>query len=384
MAGYIRRRSKGSWEVTVHLGHDPSTGRVRRRFLAVKGTKRDAESALAEALHERDTGIDISPGKITVADYLRRWLEAVCPNLAPATYRRYEGFIRAQIVPIIGALPLAKLRPLHVQQLYACLQESGRADGRGGLAPRTLLHVHRVLSEALAQAVRWQIVARNVCQAVEAPQARRTEIRALSPEETRRLLEVAEVKNTSYGDTVILAVHTGLRLGELLGLRWEDVDLERGTVTVRRTLQRLPGEGIGYREPKTARSQRTMPLGSTALETLRRLRRRQLEERLALGPAYQDRGAVLSTTLGTPLDGGNLRRAFYRLVRQAGLTALRFHDLRHTHASLLLARGVHPKVVSERLGHASIAITLDTYSHVLPNLQEEAAHDLDAWLSGRA
>ena len=384
MAGYIRRRGKGAWEVTVHLGHDPSTGRVRRRFLTVKGTKRDAERALAEAVHQRDTGIDISPGKITVADYLRRWLEAVRPNLAPATYRRYEGFIRAQIVPIIGALPLAKLRPLHVQQLYAHLQENGRADGKGGLAPRTLLHVHRVLSEALAQAVRWQIVARNVCQAVEAPQARRTEIRALSPEETRRLLEAAEAKATAYGDAVILAVHTGLRLGELLGLRWEDVDLERGTVTVRRTLQRLPGEGIAYREPKTARSQRTMPLGPTALETLRHLRRRQLEERLAVGPAYQDRGAVLSTTLGTPLDGGNLRRAFYRLVCQAGLTALRFLDLRHTHASLLLARGVHPKVVSERLGHASIAITLDTYSHVLPNLQEEAAHDLDAWLSGRA
>jgi integrase len=216
---------------------------------------------------------------------------------------------------------------------------------------------------------------------VEAPKAGRTEIKAIGVEEARCLLDAALTEGSAYGDCVVLALHTGLRLGELLGLRWEDVDLERGLLTVRRTLQHLPGREQEFREPKTARSGRTIPLGSAAVSVLERLRRRQREERLASGPAYQNRGMVLSTVLGTPLDDRNVRRAFYRIARNAGVEPMRFHDLRHTHATLLLARGVHPKVVSERLGHATIGITLDTYSHVLPNLQEEAIKDFDAWLS---
>ena len=189
-------------------------------------------------------------------------------------------------------------------------------------------------------------------------------------------------EDSPYGDCVVLALHTGLRLGELLGLRWEDVALERGQLTVRRTLQHLPGWQREFREPKTARGRRAIPLGSTAISVLERLRRRQLEERLASGPAYKNERLVLATSVGTPLNGGNVRRAFYRIAGRAGVAPLRFHDLRHTHATLLLARGVHPKAVSERLGHASIGLTLDTYSHVLPNLQEEAIRDFDAWLSG--
>ena len=375
----IRKRGKG-WLVTVELGRDPVTGRRRRAYLTA-ATRREAEREEARLRHEAATGVDLEPTKVTVADYLRRWLAAVRPNIAPSTYHRYKGLLDHQVLPYVGGIVLSKLRPLHVQQLYARLQEAGRVDGRGGLSPRTLLHVHRVLSDALRQAVRWQIVSRNVCQAVEAPHARAAEIRALSPEEARRLLEAAQTEDSILGDAVILAMHGGLRLGELLGLEWEDVDLERGRVTVRRTLQYLPGEGLALREPKTARANRMVPLGLTALSALRRLRRRQIEERLAVGPDYNDRGLVFADPLGRPIPPYRLSQRFASLVRRTGLAPMRFHDLRHTHASLLLARGVHPKIVSERLGHASIAITLDTYSHVLPTLQEEAARDLDAWLS---
>lgn len=378
----IRRRGNG-WLVTVELGCDPSTGKRRRAYFTTT-TKREAGQKEARLRHEANTGLDVQPTKITLAQYLRRWLAAMHPNLTPSTYKRYEGLMRHQMIPHIGGMTLSKLRPLHIQQLYDHLHREGRVAGDGGLSGKTILQVHRVLSKALKQAVSWQLIPRNVCQSVEPPRARHRELRALSPEETRRLLEVAGAEDSIYGDAVIIGLHSGMRLGELLGLRWEDIDLENGRLAVRRTLHYIPGEGIIYREPKTARSRRTVLLGNVALDTLRRTRRRQLRVRLSLGPAYQDHGFVFATAVGTAIFPGNLRRAFRRMVKKAGVDPLRFHDLRHTHASLLLARGVHPKVVSERLGHASIAITLDTYSHVLPSLQEEAVRDLDAWLAGRA
>jgi len=378
----IRKRA-GSWLVTVELGRDPVTRRRRRAHLTT-ATRREAEREEARLRHEAATGVDLEPTKITLADYLQRWLEAVRANLAPATYQRYDGLLKHQVIPHIGGLMLTKLRPLQVQQLYARLQVQGRADGRGGISARTLLHVHRVLSEALRQAVRWQIVARNVCESVESPHAPRVEMRALSPDEARQLLEVAQAEDGILGDAVIIAVHTGLRLGELLGLRWADVDTEQGRITIHRTVQYLPGEGTIQREPKTARGNRTVPIGATAVSTLGRLRRRQLEARLAVGTAYEDSGLAFTDPRGRPIPPYRLSQRFAGLLRRADLPRMRFHDLRHTHATLMLARGVHPKVVSERLGHASIAITLDTYSHVLPTLQEDAARALDAWLAGRA
>lgn len=375
----VRKRTSG-WQVTVDLGRDPVTGTRRRAYLTAE-TKRGAEREEARLRHEAATGLDLEPTSITLADYLHRWIAAVRPNLAPATSQRYGGLITHQVVPYIGGLPLSKLRPLHIQQLYARLQTTGRADGHGGISARTLLHVHRVLSEALRQAVRWQIVSRNVCDAVDSPHPRRTEMNALSPDDTRRLLEAAGAEYSVLGDGVIMAVHTGLRLGELLGLRWEDIDYERACLMVRRTLQYLPGEGLSHREPKTSRGSRTVPVGDTALNTLRQLRRRQIQERLLIGAGYHDSGLVFAGPGGQPIPPYRLSQRFANMVIRLGLNPLRFHDLRHTHATLLLARGIHPKIVSERLGHASIAITLDTYSHVLPTLQAEAARDLDTWLS---
>lgn len=373
----VRRRGT-RWLVTVEAGREAVTGRRRRLHLTVE-TKREAEREEARLRHEVAQGLDLEPTKITVGQYVDRWLSAVRPNLAPATARRYEELLRLHVVPHVGGIVLVKLRPLHVQQLYARLQDV--RPGERAIAARTRLHVHRVLSAALAQAVRWQLIGRNVCQAVDPPHAERAGFRALGPDEVHALLDVAEAEDSVFGDAVVLAVHTGLRQGEILGLRWRDVDLEVGRLTVAQALQYLSGHGLSERQPKTDRSRRTIPLGETALRALARLRRRQAEQRLSLGPAYKDSGLVVTTAVGTALDPNNLRRAFRRIVAAAAVGPMRFHDLRHTHATLLLARGVHPKVVAERLGHASIGITMDLYSHVLPGLQEEAARDLDAWLS---
>lgn len=247
-----------------------------------------------------------------------------------------------------------------------------------GLSPETIRKCHRLLSQALAQAVRWQMVPRNVAQAAIPPrQPRKEKMRTLTEEGARRLQAAAWAEDTVYGDAVVLALHTGLRQGELLGLFWADMDWERRRLAVRRSLQHLPGQGTSLRPPKSARSRRSLPLGPTAVEVLRRLHGRQVENRLRLGPAYQDSSYVFSSQVGTPLIRENLRRAFLRIVARAGLEGVRFHDLRHTYATLLLRQNVHPKVVSERLGHSSVALTLDLYSHVLPSLEEEAALTLE-------
>lgn len=376
----IRRRGKGSWEISIGL-RDPSTGHRRRRFFTIKGNKRAAEQELAKALRERDTGTDLSPGRLTVADYLRRWLrDYAAHNVAPSTFARYKGIIDSHLIPALGNLRLRDLRPAHLQAAYAgFLAPGGRKDSReGGLSPRSALHHHRLLKEALAQAVRWQQLAHNPADAVTPPRPARPEMRVLSPEEVSWLLEAA-IETPLY-TLLYLALHTGLRQGELLGLKWEDVDLDRGSLHVQRTAQRLPGQGVTYRPPKSHRSCRPVSLSPEVVDLLREHRRAQVEHRLRVGPAYAGMGLVFASPLGRPMDPGNLRRGFARLVEKAALAPVRFHDLRHTAATLMLTAGVHPKVVSERLGHATVSLTLDTYSHVLPDLQREAAKALDGLL----
>lgn len=226
--------------------------------------------------------------------------------------------------------------------------------------------------------MRWQLIARNPADAVTSPRPSRPEIRVLGAEDVDQLLEAAAP--TSLYALLYLALSTGARQGELLALRWEDVDLERGTMHIARTIQRSPGQGVSYRPPKTHRSSRAVSLSPEVVALLREHRRAQAEHRLKMGPAYKNRGLIFASSTGAPMDAGNLRRTFARLVRDVGLPHLRFHDLRHTAATLMLRAGVHPKVVSERLGHATVSVTLDTYSHVLPDLQRDAAQALDGVL----
>ncbi len=351
-----------------------------RRFLSVKGTKRDAERALAEALHQRDTGVDISPGKLTVADYLRRWLrDYAAQNVAASTLERYTGIVEHHLIPALGSLRLRDLRPAHIQAAYGCARApGGRADGApGALSPRTVLKHHRLLHEALSHAVEWQLLALNPAASVKPPPERH-EMRVLDAEEAGRLLEAAA--ETPFYALIYLALATGARVGELLALRWRDIDLDRASLQVTRTARRITGKGIAYSEPKTHRSRRPIALSPETVRVLQEHRRAQAEGRLELGSAYADNGLVFASPTGHPLDDSNLRRAFGRIVADAGLPRLRFHDMRHTAATLMLQAGVHPNVVSERLGHATVAITLDTHSHVLPNLQRDAAEAMDSVL----
>lgn len=362
------------------MGRDPVTGKRRQVWRSVQGTKRDAEGLLARLLHERNTGVDLRPEPLTVAQYLERWLrDAVEPNVEPKTLRTATDIVRRHLLPSLGRLRLQQLRPAHIQAYYTEKLRAGRLDGRGGLSPSSVLRHHQVLHAALRRAVRWQLLAVNPADAVEPPRVVRQRRIMPEAEDVRRLLSCAH--GSPAGPIVRMAVLTGMRLGEILGLRWADVDLDAGVIHVQQTAQRVPGQGIVFKAPKTARSRRSVAISPDTVRFLRDHRRRQLEERMVAGRLYEDHGLVFCTPLGRPLDQSHVRRAWSRLKREAGLDDLRLHDLRHLHATLMLRLGAHPKVVSERLGHASVGITLDVYSHVLPTIQAAAAEQLDQLLA---
>jgi integrase len=277
----------------------------------------------------------------------------------------------ADVEPTLGRLALMKLDRRHLQSLYA-------AKLREGLSPTTVRHLHTVIRRALADAVRWGLVTRNVADIVTAPRRARTEIRPLSLDQARAVLAAAE--EDRLGALCVVALTSGMREGELLGLRWRDVDLGAGVVAVRSTLYRADG-GLHLGEPKTARSRRSVHLTGEAVAALRRHRERQVAERLRLGPAWEDNDLVFASEVGRPVERQNmLRRSFHPLLRRAGVPRVRFHDLRHSTATLLLGMGVHPKIVSEILGHATVAITLDTYSHVTPAMHRGAAEAMSSLL----
>jgi integrase len=382
MQGHVRRRGRDSWTVVVNLDRDPITGKRRQLWRSVKGTKREAEALLVQLLHQRDTGVEQLPGRLTVGEYLERWLEDYARiNTAPRTFETYQGIVHTHLVPALGSVALSKLRPQHIQNYYSrALTVRGTVSTKR-LSNRSVLHHHRVLREALGHAVRWQILARNPADAVEPPRVQRQELPVPSSDALDRLL--SEAQSTPFFALIHLALMTGLRQGELLGLRWTDVDLEQRMLAVNQTLQWIKGTGFTFQPPKTHRSRRPVVLSENTLQILRQHRQRQLEERLKLGPDYHDFRLVFCQADGGPLDPSNFRRAWRRILKDANVGHVRFHDLRHAHATQLLMAGIHPKVVSERLGHSSISMTMDTYSHVLPALQAEAVEQLDRWLADR-
>lgn len=325
-----------------------------------------------------NTGAYVEPSRITLGDYLGRWLEDYArPNVAAKTFERYSEIVRLHLIPSLGHHVLSKLQPLHIQRYYSEALASGRRDGKGGLSPQTVLHHHRVLREALQQGVKWLLLGRNPADAVEPPRARPREMRALNEAATARLLTAAE--GTRLFIPILLAASTGMRRGEILGLRWKDVDLEGATLAVRQSLEQTAA-GLSFKQPKTAKSRRVVALPAFTVEGLKQHRARQATERLALGAAYTDNGLVCPAADGAPWRPNAFSAAFVALIRKTTLQAVRFHDLRHTHATQLLRNGIHPKVVSERLGHATVGITLDVYSHVMPGMQEEAALRTDVAL----
>ncbi len=366
--GSIHRRADGRWCASI------SIGRGRRKHFLAK-TREQVSRKLTAALKTRDDGLPVIVERQTVGQFMQSWLKAVRPSLRERTWVRYEQYVRLHIAPALGKLTLARLTPQHLQRLYAERLEAG-------LSATTVHHLHAVLHKALDQAVKWNLVARNVADLVDPPRMPRHDISTLSPEQARLLLEAA------VGDRLhalyVLALTTGMREGEILGLRWRDVDVERGAVEVRGSLQRLPS-GLVIAAPKTNRSRR-VGLTDAATTALRQHRARQAEERLRLGGTWQNAlDLVFVDAAGMPIDATKfLRNSFAPLLRKAGLPPMRFHDLRHTAATLLLGKGVHPKIVAEMLGHSQIGITLDLYSHVTPTMQREATQAMEAIVGATA
>ena len=370
--GSIYKRGDGRWTGAVTLGYE---GGKRKRKSLYGRTRKEVQEKLTKVLRDQQQGLPVPIGKETVGQFLERWLkDSAKPRLRSRTFEGYEQIVAQHLKPVIGTVELQKLVPHHVQQL---LNEKTKT----GLSPSRVGYIRAVLRTALNQALKWQLVGRNVATLVDVPRVQRYEPQVLNPDQARSLLEKANEHRVGVLFSVALAV--GLRLGEALGLAWEAVDLDKRTLTVRQALQRVKGKGLRLVEPKSKRSFRTLALPKAAVEALNRHRARQNRERLVAGGKWSNSGLVFTSTLGTPLDDSNVRRAFTELLGAAGLARMRIHDLRHTCASLLLAQGVHPRVVMEILGHSQISLTLDTYSHVLPALEREAANQMDAVLSGR-
>jgi integrase len=364
-AGTVYPRKNKDGKVIGYRGSYIVNG--KRYYVSAK-TKTETEQKLRQAMTDADRGLTFDAGTLTLRDYLYRWLnDSVRDTVRDTTFERYEQIARLHIEPALGGVRLKALTPTHVRGLYK--------DKLQSRSPRTVQYIHITLHKALKQAVSDGLIPRNVTEAVKPPQIRREEIHPLMPEQVNALLSAA--RGDRLEALYVLAIHTGLRQGELLGLKWDDVDLEEGTLQVRRTLTTAKG-GLVLSTPKTKGSRRTVKLTQSAIEALRSHLQRQLGEIDRAGSLWEENGLIFASEKGEPLDRrGTVKYQFKKLLKCAGLPDIRFHDLRHTCATLLLGRNVNPKIVSEMLGHASIAITLDTYSHVLPNMQNEAAKAME-------
>lgn len=369
--GNIRERPDGLWEARLSV-----EGGKRKSWYGK--TKREVERKLTAAKRERDLGgVVIYDERQTVGQYLVSWLDALrAGGMKARGWERYESDVRLHLIPAIGAVKLARLSPQHLQALYA-----DRLDA--GFSPASVAHIHTVIHSALDKAVRHEIVARNVASLVKAPPIDTPEMQVLSKEQVDQLLE------TARGDRLealyLLAVRTGMRQGELLALRWQDIDLEHGRfLQVRHTLSHPHGAPWILGDPKTKKSRRRIDLAPTVVDALKAHRARQKVERLAGGPGWNAENFVFTRPDGEPLRATNMyTRQFKPLLQRAGLPDIRFHDLRHTCATLLLITGVNVKVVSELLGHSSVSITWDRYSHVSPGQQKDAAAALETLFTRR-
>ena len=368
MRGSLLKRGE-TWSYVLYLGRGPD-GKKQQKWVGGFRTRREAEAALTEALERVRTATWADPGRQTVGDYLEDWLTAVRPSLRSSTATSYEHTLRKWVIPRIGHLRLGALTSAKLSALYGELLKSGRHDGKSGLSTRSVAYTHRIVTHALKDAISWGLLTRNPATHVDPPRVARPEMKVWTQKEVQRFLASVADDRLYALWTVLLA--TGLRRGEALGLRWDDVDLDRRRLSIQRAVTVVDYE-IVVSEPKTARGRRSVSIDPTTAAVLAAHRKRQLEESMAWGPAWQDSGYVFTTEDGRVLHPQRVTQVFKRLANEAGLPPIRLHDLRHTAATLALTAGIHPKVVSERLGHATVGITLDTYSHVGEGLQEEAA-----------
>lgn len=367
-----------TWYVRITRRDD--TGRKVQKWISLPDVKNEHEARREEArlIAEIDSEIYVPTTKLTVAMLLEQWLIGVKADVRVCTWKSYEGYVRRNLIPQLGRILLSKLTATQIRTAYARLRESGRADGQGGLSEQTVLHCHRVLDEALKQAVNDGLIAKNPADAVKAPTPAETEIEVIDEERAMKLLEASE--GTLLYLPILLAITTGLRRSEVLAIQWEDIDLERGTLSVKRRAERIAHKGLDYGPPKSKTSKRTILLLPMAIEALRRHRVEQAKRQKEHGEVYLHTGWVITTAKGNAMSPEYLTHTFPLLLTKKGLPHMRFHDLRHSHASLLIKYGTPMKAISARLGHSNIGVTMDTYGHLLPGVEEEAVKRLESSL----
>lgn len=371
--GSVFRKDNG-WAFRVDAGVNPDTGRRRQMLRQGFRTKKLAEDALAELSADNMRGAAVARTTVRVNEYLADWLASSRSKLRPSTHHSYSMAVD-RIDAQLGHLQLQALTPLQIERFYTDQLEHGRRDGTP-LAPKTVRNTHVVLRKALADAERLGLVSRNAAGAAKPPAATKRDMVIWSSDELRAFLAAIEGHRLEVAFRIAAA--TGLRRGEVLGLRWRDVDLDLGQLAVAHTIT-TAGKELVSGPPKTSRSRRNVYLDKRTVTALKEHRRRQREQRVAVGPAWDgELDLVVCDEVGRPIDPAHLSRAFGLIVDRLDVPRIRFHDLRHTHATLGLKAGVHPKVMSERLGHATVGVTLDLYSHVVPALARDAAEQIMA------
>jgi integrase len=359
--GSVYQRSDGRWTAYITLDN-------RKRKYFYGKTRKEVVDKLQKAQREKHQGTLITTPDQRLEDYLTHWLDTYKPTVRLATYNIKSYIVRGHIIPAIGHIPLQRLTPQHIRAFYA-------SEMNNGLKPQTVRGYHLTLHRALAQAVKDGLIARNVCDLVDPPKPLRREMQTLNEEQARHLLETAKGHRLEF--LLTLAIATGMREGEMLALRWSDIDMDKGVLFVRRTVKRVGKYGIVETEPKTARSRRQIALPDFVIAALKAHKEKQEALRLKMGKRWRNKELVICNHFGDVIDTANLTHWFKKLLKQAELPNIRFHDLRHSAATLLLAMDVHPKIVQELLGHSSIAITMDVYSHALPSMHQEAMRKMD-------
>ena len=367
MNGRIRQRSKNSWELTIDLGRDADGKRIRK-FENVKGTKREAQKRLRELLTSFDKGIPVSAEKITLGQWLEKWMnEYVVPNKRQKTIERYEGVIKKHIAPVLGKIGLSKITPADIGRLEGKLSSEG-------MAPRGVGLVHSVISGAYKYALRMEVAWRNPAKAVTPPKIVRKEVEPPEISRVRDILALAEQEGHTLFPCLHLIAFTGIRRGEALGLRRQDLNLESGIISIVQTVTRSHHKGIIIQPTKNDSSRRSVDLDDDTIEILRAHLGRQILRNMELDGVYEERGLLFPDPLGNPLNPMALTRTFQSYAKRLGLREAKLHDLRHFHASVMLQKGGSLLLVSKRLGHASVATTGDIYGHLMPGWQKEAAN----------
>ncbi len=361
--GTLFKRKDGLWQASFV----PENG---KRLYFYGKTQKEALEKLRKAQQENEKGLLPTGPKQRLGEYLIRWLETTHkpPMVKHSTYTQYRSAINNHLVPSLGKVFLHKLTVQQVQAFYA-------QKAQEGLKPNTISVIHGVLHEALENAVKWNLLSRNVVSLASVPRKTRYEVHPLSASDAQKLIQA--VRGSKIEALLIIAVTTGLRRGELLALRWDDVNLEQGVLHVRRTMNRIAGYGFVESDPKTKTSHRRVMLPNVAVEALKKHHAALDQAKQQAGTKWIEKGLVFPNTKGNFLSPDQLLKWFGQALDKAGLPHMRFHDLRHSAATILLSMGVHPKVVQELLGHSTIALTMDTYSHLLPSMQRDAMNGMD-------